>query len=116
MRTSRSSLVLLLGPLLLGCTTTGGTTAGGDCTSGYQVVADASSWPALQTAVLDSSDWGDVEAIRTQEQGVDVGVGDQDAVRVVDMLDPTGRRLAQAEVWRTPGGGWRAGVWGQCTD
>ena len=116
MPSSRLLLVPLLGPVLLGCGPTGGTIAGGDCTSGYQVVAEASSWPGLQTAVLDSSDWGDVEAIRTQAQGVDVGAGNQDAVRVIDLLDPAGRRLAQADVWRTPGGGWRAGVWGQCTD
>lgn len=84
--------------------------------SSYQVVADARSWPALQRAVLASSDWGEVEAVRTQDQGVDVGVGDQEAVRVIDLLDRQGGRLAQAEVWRTASGGWRAGVWGQCTD
>ena len=116
MRASRLLLVPLLGPVLLGCGHGRIASDPACASSGYEVVADAPSWPALRTAVLASSDWGDVEAVRTQEQGVDVGVGDQDAVRVIDLLDPEGRRLVQAEVWRTTAGGWRAGVWGQCTD
>ena len=115
-RAPRLLLVPLLGAALLGCGTVVGSSAGGDCTSRYAPVAEAASWPALRSAVLESSDWGEVEAVRTQEQGVDVGAGDQEAVRVIDLLDRRGRRLAQADVWRTRDGGWRAGVWGQCTD
>jgi hypothetical protein len=54
--------------------------------------------------------------VRTQAVGHDVGAGNQDAVRVVDLLNRQGRRLAQADVWRTEAGGWRAGVWSQCID
>jgi hypothetical protein len=59
---------------------------------------------------------GPVASLRTQARGHDVGAGDQDAVRVVDLLTTKGRRLVQVDVWRTEAGGWRAGVWSQCTD
>ena len=51
-------------------------------------------------------------------RGDDVGAGsgDEDVVRVVDLLDRRGRRLVQVDVWQTDAGAWRAGVWGQCTD
>lgn len=57
-----------------------------------------------------------VDSVRTQARGHDVGAGDQHAVRLVDLLDRNGRRLIQVDVWRTDAGAWRAGVWKQCID
>ena len=87
-----------------------------DCVSQYDFVASAPTWVGLTDAMLDSENWGRVASVRTQERGDDVGAGDEDAVRVVDLLNRNGRRLIQADVWRTDAGGWRAGVWGQCID
>ncbi|MCW2818445.1 MAG: hypothetical protein JWR42_1232 [Marmoricola sp.] len=115
-RAPRLLLVPLLGSVLLGCGVVGEAASDDVCVSRYHGLEEAASWPALRTTVLASSEWGEVAAVRTQVRGVDVGVGDQDAVRVIDLLDRRGERLAQAEVWRTASGGWRAGVWGQCTD
>lgn len=70
----------------------------------------------LKDAMLSYDERGPVASLRTQARGHDVGAGDQDAVRVVDLLNRNGRRLAQADVWRTEAGAWRAGVWSQCID
>jgi hypothetical protein len=114
--------VLLACVLLSGCSSSSGGDGGGgggDCVSHYEPVASAPTWNALKDAMLATEDWGHVTSVRTQSQGedVDVGVGrDQDVVRVVDLLNRNGRRLAQAEVWRTDEGEWAAGVWSQCID
>lgn len=96
-----------------------GTSVGGgegDCASHYEPVAQASSWVGLKDAMLDYRQRGRVVSVRTQARGHDVGAGDQDAVRVVDLLDRRGRRVVQVDVWRTDAGGWRAGAWSQCID
>lgn len=59
---------------------------------------------------------GRVASVRTQARGDDVGAGNQNAVRVVDLLNRNGRRLVQVDVWRTDAGSWCAGVWNQCID
>jgi hypothetical protein len=66
--------------------------------------------------MLSYAERGHVASVRTQARGDDIGAGDQDVVRVVDLLDRNGRRLVQVEVWRTDAGSWRAGAWGQCID
>ena len=66
--------------------------------------------------MLGDQTWGNVTSVRTQARGADVGAGDEDAVRVVDLLNRKGRRLVQADVWRTDSWAWRAGVWNQCID
>lgn len=92
------------------------TTDGRDCVSHYDPVARAGSWEGLEDAMVATTEWGRVASVRTQARGEDVGAGDRDAVRVVDLLDENGRRLVQVDVWRTDAGGWRAGAWSQCTD
>ena len=109
----RLGLAVLACGLLHACAET---TDGGECVSYYDTIASAPTWDALKDAMLDYSDWGRVVSVRTQARGRDVGAGDHDAVRVVDLLDRSGRRLVQADVWRTANGAWRAGVWNQCTD
>ena len=94
--------------------TEGRTADGGDCVSHYAYLASASTWTGLRRAMLRNGEWGDVAAVRTQAQGEDVGAGNQPAVRVVDLLDRSGQRLVQVDVWRTNTGAWRAGVWNQC--
>src|SRR3954453_10227444 len=47
---------------------------------------------------------GPVASLRTQARGHDVGAGDQEAVRVVDLVDRNGRRLVHVDVWRAGGG------------
>jgi hypothetical protein len=91
-------------------------TDGGDCVSYYEPVANARTWAGLKEAMLGQTEWGRVVSVRTQARGGDLGAGDQKVVRVVDLLNRKGRRLAQADVWRTGGGGWQAGVWLQCID
>jgi hypothetical protein len=93
--------------------TTGG---GGDCVSHYEPVASAPTWDALKDAMLGYNDRGTVASLRTQARGHDVGAGNQDAVRVVDLLNRNGRRLVQVDVWRTETGTWRAGAWSECID
>lgn len=93
-----------------------GTTDGGDCVSYYDSVASAPTWGALKDAMMENTEWGRVASIRTQARGHDVGAGDQDAVRVVDLLNRNGRRLVQVDVWRTDAGAWSAGAWNQCID
>jgi len=90
--------------------------SGGDCTSSYEPVASAPTFSGLRAAMLAYSERGHVAALRTQARGVDVGAGDQDAVRVMDLLNRRGKRIVQVDVWRTEDGGWRAGVWNQCID
>ncbi|MBF4160537.1 hypothetical protein [Nocardioides acrostichi] len=110
-------LVILAALPLTGCGSDVGVSAGGDCLSTYDGVVSAESWPALKQSLLDSDHFGRVAGVRTQARGDDVeSRGDQDAVRVVDLLNRRDRRLAQLEVWRTDDGGWSAGQWGQCTD
>lgn len=108
--------VVLVCGTLGACGGTTGTSEGGDCVSHYEPVASARSWLGLTDAIVQQTDWGPVVSVRTQARGHDVGAGDQDAVRVIDLLDRKGRRLAQADVWRTDAGEWRAGVWSQCID
>jgi outer membrane biogenesis lipoprotein LolB len=110
----RTSLSILACLLLGACA--GSTDDGIDCTSHYAPVASAPSWSALKKAMLTYDERGRVASVRTQERGVDVGAGDQQAVRVVDLLDRNGRRVVQVDVWRTDTGGWRAGAWSQCID
>jgi hypothetical protein len=102
--------------ILTACAGTTPPESDGDCVSHYGSVASAPTWEGLQEAMLGDKEWGRVASVRTQARGDDVGAGDQDAVRVVDLLNRNGRRLIQAEVWRTDAGAWRAGVWMQCTD
>lgn len=107
-------LAVLTCAILGGCA--GTTERGAGCVSHYEPVASAPTWAALQSAMLGYEERGPVASLRTQARGHDVGAGDQDAVRVVDLLTTKGRRLVQVDVWRTEAGGWRAGVWSQCTD
>jgi hypothetical protein len=93
-----------------------GTTDSGDCVSYYDAVASAPTWDALKDAMMENDEWGRVASIRTQARGHDVGAGDQEAVRVVDLLNRNGRRLVQVDVWRTDAGAWSAGAWNQCID
>lgn len=95
---------------------TGSSGGAGDCVSHYEDVASAATWAGLKDAMVASRAWGRVASIRVQARGVDVGAGDQPAVRVVDLLGTDGLRLVQADVWRTDTGGWRAGAWSQCID
>ncbi len=110
----RMSLAVLACGILSACADTTG--AGGDCVSHYEPVAGAPTWPALKEAMLGYEGRGPVASLRTQARGHDVGAGNQDAVRVVDLLNRNGRRLVQVDVWRTDAGAWRAGVWSQCID
>jgi hypothetical protein len=97
-------------------TTHGSDGSGGDCVSHYDAVAAAPTWAALKEAMLGYEERGRVASVRTQARGTDVGAGDRDAVRVVDLLDRNGRRLVQVDVWRTATGSWSAGAWQQCID
>lgn len=112
----RIGLAVLACGILSACADTTRSEGGGDCVSHYTYVAGAPTWDGLKDAMLDYKEWGRVVSVRTQARGDDVGAGDQDAVRVVDLLDRNGRRLVQVDVWRTDAGAWRAGVWNQCTD
>lgn len=85
-----------------------------DCTSHYGSVVSASTWDGLKDALVERSR---VVSVRTQARGDNVdGAGNQDVVRVVDLLNQTGRRVVQVDVWRTDSGAWRAGAWSQCID
>ncbi len=87
-----------------------------DCVSFYEPVAQAATWVDLHDAVMRSTKFGRVASVRTQARGHDVGAGDRQAVRVIDLLNRKGHRLVQADVWRTDAGAWAAGVWNQCID
>jgi len=91
---------------------------GGDCESDYDPVATAPSWAELKEAMLRYEGRGPVVSVRVQARGMDVGVGvgNESAVRVVDLLNKKGRRVVQVDVWRTKAAGWSAGVWNQCID
>ena len=91
-------------------------THSGDCVSHYDPVASAPTWEDLEDAMMDYRERGRVASVRIQARGDDVGAGDQEAVRVVDLLNRHGRRLVQVDVWRTDTGAWRAGAWSQCID
>ena len=111
-------LAVLASGILSACAG-GTTTAGvgsGDCVSHYDTVASAATWAGLKDAMLGYSQWGRVVSVRTQGRGDDVGAGDQDVLRVVDLLSRNGRRLIQVDVWGTDAGAWRAGAWSQCID
>jgi hypothetical protein len=112
---SRLGLAVVACLILTACTTV---ERSGDpnCVSHYSSVGSARSWAGLRTAMLGNKDWGRVASVRTQARGTNVGAGDKDVVRVVDLLDRKGKRLMQADVWKTDTGAWRAGVWEQCTD
>jgi hypothetical protein len=94
-----------------------GSSGDGDCTSHYEPVASAATWAGLKEAMLADDDWGRVASLRIQARGdeIDSGAGDEEVVRVVDLLSHRGRRLIQVDVWRTDIG-WAAGVWSQCID
>jgi hypothetical protein len=70
----------------------------------------------LKDSMLRNNEWGDVASLRTQGVGSDVGAGDEEVERVLDLLNQNGRRLIQVDVWRTDAGTWRAGAWSQCID
>jgi hypothetical protein len=108
--------VALASGLLSACESVGSSGDDGDCLSHYDTVASASTWQGLKDAMLAYDERGRVASVRTQAKGDDVGAGDEDAVRVADLLNHNGRRLVQVDVWRTDDGAWRAGVWNQCID
>jgi hypothetical protein len=110
----RMCLAVLACGMLSACA--GTTEGGGDCVSHYEPVASAPTWRALKDAMLGYKERGAVASVRIQARGDDVGAGNQDAVRVVDLLNRNGRRLTQVDVWRTEAGALRAGVWSQCID
>lgn len=113
----RMGLALLACAILSACAGTTASEDEDDCVSQYDSVASASTWEGLRHAMLDYREHGRrVVSVRTQARGDDVGAGDQNAVRVVDLLNKNGRRLVQVDVWRTDAGAWRAGVWKQCID
>jgi hypothetical protein len=108
-------LALLACGLLNACA--GDTTDGSDCVSHYDSVASAPTWDGLKEALTGNSERGRrVVSVRTPARGDDVGAGNRDVERVVDLLDRNGRRVVQVDVWRTDAGAWRAGAWSQCVD
>lgn len=111
---------LRMGLAVLACGVLGAcasdTNGGVDCVSHFDDVASAHTWKGLKDAMLGYKERGRVASVRTQARGDDVGAGDRDAVRVVDLLNRNGQRLVQVDVWRTDAGDWRAGVWSQCID
>ncbi|CUR55216.1 exported hypothetical protein [metagenome] len=111
----RIGLAVLVCNLLGACVASSGG-EGEDCVSHYDAVATAATWGGLKEAMVASTTWGRVVSVRTQARGDDVGAGDEDAVRVVDLLDRKGRRLVQVDVWRSDTGAWEAGAWSQCID
>jgi hypothetical protein len=110
----RIGLAFLACGVVTACASESG--GGGACVSRYDPVTSAPTWAGLKDAMVGPGEWGRVVSVRTQARGVDVGAGDHDAVRVVDLLDRRGRRLVQVDVWRTDSGAWRAGAWKQCID
>lgn len=111
MRVSLAGLACAM--LSVGCA---GATEPSDCVSHYEPVAGAETWRGLKDEMLAYEDRGRVASVRIQARGDDVGAGDHDVVRVVDLLNRKGRRLVQVDVWRTDAGDWRAGIWKQCVD
>lgn len=118
MRESWVLIAVAVSTLCAGCSGERGWSSAedGNCTSHYVQLATAPTWAGLKDAMLASEEWGRAVAVRTQARGEDVGAGDREAVRVVDLLNSKGRRLIQADVWRTDTGTWHAGVWHQCID
>lgn len=115
---SRPACIAALACALLSACGAGTTTrdVSGDCESHYDSVASAATWKDLQDEIKERAEWGPVASLRTQSSGHGIGAGDEEVVRVVDLLDRNGRRLVQVEVWRTSDRRWRAGVWKQCID
>lgn len=116
----RSSIALVACSLVAACSSgevDGSSGADSDCTSHYEPVASAATWARLKEEMLAEDGWGRVASLRTQARGeeADSGPGDEEVVRVMDLLSRQGRRLIQVDVWRTDGG-WRAGTWNQCID
>jgi hypothetical protein len=117
----RSSIALVACSLAVTACSSGevGVSSGddSDCTSHYVPVASADTWAGLKEGMLANEDWGRVASLRTQARGEDVdsGLGDEEVVRVMDLLNRKGQRVIQVHVWRTDGG-WRAGAWSQCID
>jgi hypothetical protein len=110
----RMSLALLACLLPTACSGEGPIS---DCTSHYEPVASAPTWDGLKTEMLANRDWGRVASLRTQARGEEAagGPGDEEVVRVMDLLNRRGGRLIQVDVWRTDGE-LRAGAWSQCID
>lgn len=113
---ARLGLSLLACAMSTACSSVDDSGGFSDCVSKYDAVAAAPTWSGLKAKMLDYEVRGHVSSLRTQARGHDVGVGDSDAVRVVELVGRRGRSVAHVEVWRTPSGGWRAGIWGQCID
>ena len=109
--------LLLLAATLSGCGDDQAVgSSGGDCVSYYEPVASAPSWSQLRTAMLEYAEMGRVGSVRVQARGSDLGYGDEDVLRIVDLVGNKGQRLVQIDVWRTEDGGWRSGIWKQCID
>jgi len=111
-------VTLALCALAIGCSSEDdrGRIPGGDCVSYYDTVGTADSWMELKPKLLRYREWGRVASVRTLARGEDVGVGDQDAHRVVGLINRNDRRLVEVEIWRTETGMLRAGIWRQCID
>jgi hypothetical protein len=110
-----------MGVALLACgnlSACASTTESGDCVSHYDRVASVPTGDGLQDAMLGYEERGRVASLRTQARGDDVGAGDRDAVRVVDLLNRNGRRLVQVDVWRTEAGArvWASGGQAACAE
>jgi len=114
-RLLRITVASLMFATLGACVSTG-SSADDDCVSQYDPVASAATWQGLKRAMLEYEEEGRVASVRTQERGGDVGAGDEEVVRVVDLLNRNGNRLLQVDVWRTEDGAWSAGAWSQCID
>lgn len=115
-RRMTTALALVACVHLPGCASDEAVSSGGDCVSRYDPVASAATWRQMRSAMLDRTDLGEVDRVRVQARGQDLGSSDEDVVRVVDLLDDSGKRIVQVDVWRGEDGGWRAGVWHQCID
>src|SRR3954449_10245746 len=98
-------VTMVLGaPFLVACSST---TTGDDCSSHYDVIAEAAGRAEVRDAVVD----GAVPRARsTRVQG------HHDGKTTVDVLDRRGRRLMQVDVFRGDDGVWVAGRWAQCID
>jgi len=100
--------VIALCLLLSACSTGHGTSSHDpNCTSHYEPIADASSWPALK-ADLRANVASRVRSVRV--------VGHEDDKRVVSLLNRRERVVMQVDAWRTSDGTWVAQRWSQCID
>ena len=110
-RSLLACLVVLAGTLLAGC---GSESSASGCTSAYRTVATAPTWADLAAQLRGAGEFGRVASVRTVDRGL--ASTNRDVARVVTLLDAKGQVAAQLDVWRTADGGWRAGVWMQCTE